>query len=70
MLANTIPMVTLGTVIAIAIGMITGVLSAWRRGTQLDKVSTNIAIAFYSFPTQWLALVLSSTCRPSSLATG
>ena len=29
----------------------------------LDKVSTNVAIAFYSFPTQWLALVLSSTSR-------
>jgi ABC-type dipeptide/oligopeptide/nickel transport system permease component len=24
----------------------------------LDKVSTNLAIAFYSFPTQWLGLVL------------
>jgi ABC-type dipeptide/oligopeptide/nickel transport system permease component len=57
-LANTIPMVTLGTVIAILIGIVTGVLSAWRRGTRLDQVSTNIAIAFYSFPTQWLALVL------------
>jgi ABC-type dipeptide/oligopeptide/nickel transport system permease component len=57
-LANTIPMVTLGTVIAIVIGVVTGVLSAWRRGTRLDKVSTNVAIAFYSFPTQWLALVL------------
>jgi ABC-type dipeptide/oligopeptide/nickel transport system permease component len=57
-LANTIPMVTLGTVFAILIGIVTGVLSAWRRGTRLDKVSTNLAIAFYSFPTQWLALVL------------
>jgi ABC-type dipeptide/oligopeptide/nickel transport system permease component len=57
-LANSIPMVSLGTLIAIAIGMITGILSAWRRGTHLDKVSTNVAIAFYSFPTQWLALVL------------
>jgi ABC-type dipeptide/oligopeptide/nickel transport system permease component len=57
-LANTIPMVTLGTVIAIVVGVVTGVLSAWRRGTRLDKVSTNVAIAFYSFPTQWLALVL------------
>jgi ABC-type dipeptide/oligopeptide/nickel transport system permease component len=56
--ANTIPMVTLGTLIAIVIGVVTGVLSAWRRGTRLDKVSTNLAIAFYSFPTQWLALVL------------
>jgi ABC-type dipeptide/oligopeptide/nickel transport system permease component len=34
------------------------VFSAWRRGTKLDHVSTNLAIAFYSFPTQWLALVL------------
>lgn len=57
-LANTIPMVTLGTVISITIGIITGVISAWRRGTLLDQVSTNIAIALYSFPTQWLALVL------------
>ena len=57
-LANTIPMVTLGTVVAIIIGVTTGVYSAWRRGTKLDHVSTNAAIAFYSFPTQWLALVL------------
>jgi ABC-type dipeptide/oligopeptide/nickel transport system permease component len=67
-LANTIPMVTLGTVISILIGIITGVISAWRRGTRLDQVSTNIAIAFYAFPTQWLALVLLiylSTVLPS-----
>lgn len=57
-LFNTIPMATLGTGVAILIGIVTGVLSAWRRGTWLDKVSTNLAIAFYSFPTQWLALVL------------
>jgi ABC-type dipeptide/oligopeptide/nickel transport system permease component len=53
-LANTIPMVALGTVFAIMIGTVTGVLSAWRRGTKLDQASTNLAIAFYSFPTQWL----------------
>ena len=57
-LANTLPMVTVGTVFAIIIGLITGVISAWRRGTKLDHVSTNVAIAFYAFPTQWLALVL------------
>jgi ABC-type dipeptide/oligopeptide/nickel transport system permease component len=57
-LANTIPMVTLGTVMAMLIGVVTGVVSAWRRGTLLDQVSTNAAVAFYSFPTQWLALVL------------
>jgi ABC-type dipeptide/oligopeptide/nickel transport system permease component len=57
-LANTIPMAALGTGVAIIIGIVTGVLSAWRRGTRLDQLSTNLAIAFYSFPTQWLALVL------------
>jgi ABC-type dipeptide/oligopeptide/nickel transport system permease component len=57
-IANTIPMVTLGTIVAILVGIVTGVLSAWRRGTKLDQASTNVAIAFYSFPTQWLALVL------------
>ena len=67
-LGNTIPMVSLGTIISIIIGIITGVISAWRRGTKLDQVSTNIAIAFYAFPTQWLALVLLiylSTVLPS-----
>jgi ABC-type dipeptide/oligopeptide/nickel transport system permease component len=57
-LANTIPMVALGTSVAIVVGIGTGVLSAWRRGTLLDQSSTNIAIAFYAFPTQWLALML------------
>jgi ABC-type dipeptide/oligopeptide/nickel transport system permease component len=51
-------MIALGTVVAIVVGIVTGVLSAWRRGTRLDKASTNLAIAFYSFPTQWIALVL------------
>ncbi|HYT30763.1 MAG TPA: ABC transporter permease [Actinomycetota bacterium] len=57
-LANTIPMVTLGTVFSIVFGILTGILSAWRRGTLLDQVSTNTAVAFYSMPTQWLALML------------
>jgi ABC-type dipeptide/oligopeptide/nickel transport system permease component len=57
-LANTIPMAGLGTLIAIVIGIGSGVLSAWRRGTALDHISTNTAIAFYAVPTQWLALML------------
>ena len=57
-LANTIPMAALGTAVAIVIGIGSGVVSAWRRGTTLDHVSTNTAIAFYAVPTQWLALML------------
>jgi ABC-type dipeptide/oligopeptide/nickel transport system permease component len=54
----TIPMVTVGTVAAIIIGVFTGVLSAWRRGSAPDHLSTNTAIFFYAFPTQWLGLML------------
>ncbi len=57
-LANTIPMVALGTALAIIIGVGTGVLSAWRRGTLTDHASTNAAIVFYAVPTQWLGLML------------
>jgi ABC-type dipeptide/oligopeptide/nickel transport system permease component len=57
-LKNTIPMVTVGTVAAIVVGVATGILSAWRRGSAADHVSTNGAILFYAFPTQWLGLML------------
>jgi ABC-type dipeptide/oligopeptide/nickel transport system permease component len=57
-LKNTIPMVTAGTLGAVVVGILTGIGSAWRRGSILDKVSTNVAIAFYAFPTQFLALML------------
>ena len=57
-LKNTIPMVTVGTLAAIVVGVFTGVLSAWRRGSPPDHVSTNAAIFAYAFPTQWLGLML------------
>lgn len=57
-LINTVPMVLLGTIIAILLGVISGVLSAWWRGTFRDSAITNVAIAAYAFPTQWLALML------------
>ncbi|HET7357450.1 MAG TPA: ABC transporter permease [Nocardioidaceae bacterium] len=57
-LGNTVPMVLLGTVIAIGLGVVTGTVAAWRRGGITDQVNTNVAIAFYSFPTQWLGLML------------
>lgn len=57
-LGNTLPMVMLGTLVAILLGVLTGGLAAWRRGGVTDRLSTNTAIAFYSFPTQWLGLML------------
>jgi ABC-type dipeptide/oligopeptide/nickel transport system permease component len=57
-LANTLPMVALGTTLAIVLGIVTGVLSAWRRGTLTDGVVTATALALFSSPAQWLGLLL------------
>ena len=57
-LKNTIPMVTVGTLAAVVIGVLSGVLSGWRRGSPPDYISTNLAIFAYAFPTQWLGLML------------
>jgi ABC-type dipeptide/oligopeptide/nickel transport system permease component len=57
-LKNTVPMVTVGTLAAIVVGVLSGVLSAWRRGSPPDHLSTNLAIFAYAFPTQWLGLML------------
>jgi ABC-type dipeptide/oligopeptide/nickel transport system permease component len=57
-LKNTIPMVTVGTLASIVVGVFTGVLAAWRRGSIADQLSTNTAVFAYAFPTQWLGLML------------
>src|ERR671931_464084 len=57
-LANTVPMLTLGTVLAMVAGIATGVVAAWRRGRAADYGNTGVALLFYSFPTQWLGLML------------
>ncbi len=51
-------MIALGTLFSIVFGTITGVLSAWRRDTALDKTGLYTALGFYSMPTQWLGLLM------------
>jgi peptide/nickel transport system permease protein len=57
-LINTIPMVALGTLFAIVLGTLTGIISAWRRGTKAEGASIVTALTFYSMPTHWLGLML------------
>jgi ABC-type dipeptide/oligopeptide/nickel transport system permease component len=57
-LANTVPMVLVGTVLAIVFGTATGVVAAWRRGTPVEHVSVLGALGFYALPTQWLGLMM------------
>ena len=57
-LKNTLPMVAIGTLLSIFFGIITGVVSAWRRGTSTDKTGLWGSLAFYSMPPQWLGLMI------------
>ena len=55
---NTIPMIALGTLFSIVFGIGAGVLSAWRRGTAVDKTNLYVSLGFYSMPPQWLGLLV------------
>jgi len=55
---NTTPMILLGTLLSISLGLTTGVLEAWRRKTMTDRAIVWTGLLFYSLPTQWLALML------------
>jgi ABC-type dipeptide/oligopeptide/nickel transport system permease component len=57
-LVNTLPMIVAGTVISIVIGIMSGVVAAWRRGTAADSVNVWTALAFYAMPTQWIGLLV------------
>src|SRR3979490_2047607 len=55
---NPLPMVALGTLFAILVGTLTGVIAAWRRGTPVEAATVTTALGFYSMPTHWLGLML------------
>lgn len=56
--ANTVPMVAVGLLAGITLGVVTGVVAAWRRGGAVDTGSVMGALVFYSLPAQWLGLML------------
>jgi ABC-type dipeptide/oligopeptide/nickel transport system permease component len=57
-LLNTIPMVFMGVVIAMILGLVVGVVSAWRRGGVGDQLNMAVGLVLYSLPAQWLGLML------------
>jgi len=57
-LLNTLPMVGLGLLFAIVLGVFTGVVAAWRRGGVTDRAGLFTSLAFYSMPSQWLGLIM------------
>jgi peptide/nickel transport system permease protein len=57
-LGPTVLLVGTATVLAVALGLWLGTRAAWRRDSRFDKVSTGVALTFWSMPTFWLGLLL------------
>lgn len=57
-LGATLLLMGVGTAVAVASGVLFGVLSARKRYTFVDNIVTMISLALYSIPTFWLGLIL------------
>lgn len=55
---NTVPMVGIGTAVAIVVGTLIGVTAAYRQGSARDRIITGAAMVVYSLPVQWVGLLL------------
>ena len=56
----TLIMVGIAEVIAIFVGMLLGIISAWKRGTKIDVFALGFSLVTYSMPTFWLGIILIS----------
>lgn len=54
----TILMVGLAEVIAILVGILIGVVAAWKRGTKIDVGTLGFSLVTYSVPTFWLGMIM------------
>jgi len=55
---NTILLIGAGQILSIILGMVFGILGAWKARTLVDYGSTGISLLFWSLPTFWLGIVL------------
>lgn len=56
-LLNSLILLIPATVVAIVLGIFTGVISAWHRGKKTDFASLGSALALYSMPPFWLGSI-------------
>lgn len=54
----TLLLVGIATVLATVIGVYLGVVSAWNRGRNTDRITTGVTLTLYSMPEWWLGLLL------------
>jgi len=56
-LENSLILLIPATILSIVLGIITGVISAWHRGTKVDLTLLGSALALYTMPTFWLGSI-------------
>jgi len=56
-LPNTLLLMGGATILAIIIGVILGVIAAYKRGSLTDTASVTSSVVFYSLPTFWMAMM-------------
>ncbi len=54
----TVLLVGTATVLSIIIGVLLGVILAWKRGTRLDVIGLSVSLILYSMPTFWVAIIM------------
>ena len=57
-LPNTLLLVTISSMLALAIAIPVGTISAWRRGKAVDHAFSTLSVLGFAIPQFWLALVL------------
>jgi peptide/nickel transport system permease protein len=54
----TLVLVGTATLLSIVLGVLIGVISAWRRGTPADVAGLSVSLIFYAMPTFWFAILM------------
>lgn len=55
---NTILLMGVSTIFSVIIGIVLGVLAAWKRGTKIDVTILTSSLTFYSLPVFWIGMML------------
>jgi peptide/nickel transport system permease protein len=55
---NTILLMGVSTILSVIIGIVLGVLAAWKRGTKVDVTILTSSLMFYSLPVFWIGMML------------
>jgi peptide/nickel transport system permease protein len=57
-LINTLLLLAVASAISIVLGIVIGMVAAWKRGTDIDIVASATTLILYCMPTFWLGLIL------------